>query len=393
MRFLAQEVREWMALLGVRDFNDLVGHVELLRVKYKIYSEKAKTVELSGLLFQPSSVESGEERYFHYPQKHMLQRSLDKNTLLPLCLPALAVSKGAAKITSRLRIENANRTVGSMLSGDITREFGIEGLPDDTVRLVFDGSAGQSFGAFLAPGITLELHGEANDHVGKGLSGGRIVVMPPDGTDFDSQVIIGNVALYGATSGEAYIRGIAGERFCVRNSGATAVVEGVGDHGCEYMTGGVAAVLGPTGKNFAAGMSGGAAYVFDPEDKLEENSNLGLVILTNLDEEDAVILKDLLERHRTYTGSPKAEALLGDFDSNLAAFVKVIPYAYRKIPAESAEQQASQTAILISDKEAPIEIPTEAQAETEALIFASPGKKKSGKRGRKAVPVVEFTRD
>jgi glutamate synthase (ferredoxin) len=344
MRFLAQEVREWMALIGVRAFNDLIGHVELLRVKHKIYSEKAKTIDLSGLLFQPSSIESKEDRYFHYPQKHMMQRSLDKHTLLPLCIPELAdwSRNEPKKITSRLRIENTNRTVGSTLSGDITRMFGMEGLPDDTVHLVFDGSAGQSFGAFLTRGVTLELHGEANDHVGKGLSGGRIIIAPPEGAISDENVIIGNVALYGATSGEVYIRGVAGERFCVRNSGATAVVEGIGNHGCEYMTGGVAVILGPTGQNFAAGMSGGVAYVFDPDGDLEGNTNLGLVSLVNLanlhgnegnegnEDEDAEVLRNTLERHLSYTGSPKAQAILNDFPSNLASFVKIIPHASLK---------------------------------------------------------------
>jgi glutamate synthase (ferredoxin) len=333
-----------MALVGVRAFNDLIGHVELLRVKHKIYSEKAKTIDLSGLLFQPSSIESREDRYFHYPQKHMLQRSLDKNTLLPLCIPELAAPgdprkpKNPKKITARLPIENTNRTVGSMLSSDITRMFGIEGLPDDTVHLVFDGSAGQSFGAFLAGGVTLELHGEANDHVGKGLSGGRIVVMPPEGVNFDSgeNVIIGNVALYGATSGEAYVRGVAGERFCVRNSGATAVVEGIGNHGCEYMTGGLVVILGPTGQNFAAGMSGGMVYVWDPNGKLEGSTNLELVSLTNLDGKDAEVLRETLERHLSCTGSQKARTILNDFDSNLELFVKVIPKAFKKTLKENA---------------------------------------------------------
>ncbi|MDR1873707.1 MAG: glutamate synthase large subunit, partial [Synergistaceae bacterium] len=352
MRFLAQEVREWMALLGVRSFDDLIGHAELLRVKHKIYSEKAKTIDLSGLLFQPSSIESREERYFHYPQEHMLQRSLDRNTLLPLCMPGLTAMKsapGSLRITSRLAIDNTNRTVGSMLSGDITRAFGLSGLPDDTVHLVFDGSAGQSFGAFLAPGVTLELHGEANDHVGKGLSGGRIVIVPPekfavDGPD-EGNVIIGNVALYGATSGEAWIRGVAGERFCVRNSGATAVVEGIGDHGCEYMTGGLVIVLGPTGKNFGAGMSGGVAYVFDPENRLEGNANLGLVSLANLSDEDADVLRKTLQRHLSYTGSPRARAVLDDFDAQLASFVRVAPYTSRKDAAQRAIAPTQEGAI------------------------------------------------
>jgi glutamate synthase (ferredoxin) len=329
MRFLAQEVREWMAMIGVHTFNELIGHVELLRVKNKIYSEKARTVDLSGLLFEPSSVESKEERYFHHPQMHKLQKSLDKNTLLPLCFPAIESSK---RITSRLRITNENRTIGCMLSSEITRSFGIEGLPDDTIRLVFDGFAGQSFGAFLARGVTLELHGEANDHVGKGLSGGRIIITPPEGANDETgeNVIIGNVALYGATSGEVFIRGVAGERFCVRNSGASAVVEGIGDHGCEYMTGGYAVILGQTGKNFGAGMSGGVAYVHDLNKKLAVNSNLGLISLMELTDEDADILRGLLDRHFIYTGSIRARAILDDFGASLAAFVKVIPNAYMK---------------------------------------------------------------
>ncbi|MDR1732216.1 MAG: glutamate synthase large subunit [Synergistaceae bacterium] len=383
MKFLAQEVREWMALLGVRNFNDLIGHAELLRVKHKIYTEKARTIDLSGLLFQPSSIESREERYFHFPQEHMLQRSLDKNTLLPLCFPALTRNAGSPeKITSHLHIDNTNRTIGSMLSGDITRAFGIDGLPEDTVHLTFDGSAGQSFGAFLAPGVTLELHGEANDHVGKGLSGGRIIVMPPEGANDDASpgyaekeenVIIGNVALYGATSGEAWIRGVAGERFCVRNSGATAVVEGIGDHGCEYMTGGFVVVLGPTGRNFAAGMSGGVACVWDPKDQLKHRANLGLVSLTNLSDEDAELLKKILERHLTFTGSPKARTILEDMDRYRGEFVKVIPYAYRKA---LAAMEGARNAVPDVDAEAGAEVVAE-----------------SGNVLETAAPVSEMTRD
>ncbi|MDR1471460.1 MAG: glutamate synthase large subunit [Synergistaceae bacterium] len=329
MRFLAQEVREWMALIGAHTFNDLIGHVELLRVKHRINSEKARTVDLSGLLFQPSSIERREDRYFHFPQKHALKGSLDRNTLIPLCFPGLDLSE---RITSRLAINNTNRAVGAMLSGEITRKFGASGLPDDTVHLTFDGSAGQSFGAFLTHGVTLELHGEANDHVGKGLSGGRIVIMPPDDSNSSpDNVIIGNVALYGATAGEAYVRGVAGERFCVRNSGATAVVEGVGDHSCEYMTRGLAVILGPTGRNFGAGMSGGIAYVYDPEDLLAGSLNRGLVRMTTLDEEDEETLRDALSRHLLYTGSIRASDILGDFKSCAGSFAKVIPGDYQKV--------------------------------------------------------------
>jgi glutamate synthase (ferredoxin) len=329
MRFLALEVREWMALIGVHTFNELIGRVELLRVKHNIPSEKARTIDLSGLLFQPSSIERKEDRYFNFPQKHMLQRSLDGNTLIPLCFPALDFSE---RITSRLNIDNTNRAVGAMLSSEITRKYGIDGLPDDTIHLVFDGSAGQSFGAFLTHGVTLELHGEANDHVGKGLSGGRIIIMPPDDSNSSpDNVIIGNVALYGATSGEAFIRGVAGERFCVRNSGATAVVEGVGDHGCEYMTRGLVVILGSTGKNFGAGMSGGIAYVYDPDSNMEHNLNRGLVSVTSLTDEDEDVLRGVLERHLLYTGSIKASDILDDFKSSVDSFVKVIPNDYQKV--------------------------------------------------------------
>jgi glutamate synthase (ferredoxin) len=330
MKFLAQEVREWMAMVGAHTFNELIGHVELLRVKYRINSEKARTVDLSGLLSQPSSIEKKEDRFFNFPQEHMLQRSLDRNTLIPLCLPGL---EHAERITSRLAIDNTNRTVGAMLSGEITRRYGINGLPDDTIHLVFDGSAGQSFGAFLARGVTLELHGQANDHVGKGLSGGRLIIMPPDGwvPSIGENVIIGNVALYGATSGEFYVRGVAGERFCVRNSGATAVVEGVGDHGCEYMTSGTAVILGPTGRNFGAGMSGGVAYVYDPDGKLAANLNSGIGRLTTPDDEDEAILRKILERHAEYTGSTIASGILEDFKSSVKSFVKVIPDAYQRV--------------------------------------------------------------
>ncbi|GHV55196.1 glutamate synthase subunit alpha [Synergistales bacterium] len=330
LRFLAREVREWMALIGAHTFNELIGHVELLRVKYKINSEKARTVDLSSLLAQPSSTESKEERYFHFPQEHTLDKSLDKNTLIPLCIPRL---ERGEKISSRFAINNTNRTVGAMLSGEITRKFGIGGLEPGTIRLVFSGAAGQSFGAFLVRGVTLELHGQANDHVGKGLSGGQIIVVPPEGwvPRVGENVIIGNVALYGATSGEAYIRGVAGERFCVRNSGAVAVVEGVGDHGCEYMTQGTVVILGSTGRNFGAGMSGGVAYVYDPDGRLKDNCNRDLVSLTVPDGEDTKTLRSIIERHFELTKSETASAILSDFEKSLCSFVKVIPDAYQKV--------------------------------------------------------------
>lgn len=340
LRFLAQEVREWMAKIGVRTFNELIGHVELLRIKPHIDSDKAKTLDLSPLLFQPYSIENKEERYFHVPQKHRLKQSLDMNTLIPLCQDTL---DSGITLESRLAISNSNRAVGCMLSGEIAKRYGDSGLPDNTIHLRFDGSAGQSFGAFLTRGVTLELRGDSNDHVGKGLSGGRIIVMPPDGSTLDpaENVIIGNVALYGATSGEAFIRGVAGERFCVRNSGATAVVEGVGDHGCEYMTGGRVVILGETGKNFGAGMSGGIAYIYDPDGNLAKRRNAGLTGISQVKaQQDKEELEEILQKHLEYTGSDKARSLLENFAKEIKHFVKIMPDEYGKVLRHVREAEA-----------------------------------------------------
>ena len=232
-----------------------------------------------------------------------------------------------------LPVRNVHRTVGAALSGEITRRYGAQGLPDDTIHLNFHGSAGQSFGAFLAPGITMHVRGDANDFLGKGMSGGRIIVTPPDGALFPphENVIVGNVVLYGATGGEVYLHGMAGERFAVRNSGAKAVVEGVGDHGCEYMTGGVVVVLGATGVNFAAGMSGGLAYVYDESELFDTRCNLDMVdVETVWREEDIRQLRAMIENHCRYTGSRKAAEILENWDSRLPLFVKIIPIEYRK---------------------------------------------------------------
>jgi glutamate synthase domain-containing protein 3 len=233
-----------------------------------------------------------------------------------------------------LGVRNGHRTVGGMLSGVIAQRHGSAGLPPDTIRIGLTGSAGQSFGAWLARGVTLTLRGDANDYVGKGLSGGRIVVMPPAGTRFaaEDNILVGNVVLYGATSGEAFFRGMAGERFCVRNSGAHAVVEGVGDHGCEYMTGGVAVVLGRTGRNFAAGMSGGIAFVLDEAGEFVGRCNHGMVELEDVvEDEDVELLRSLVQRHADYTGSTVAERLLADWDASLRHFVKVMPVDYKRV--------------------------------------------------------------
>ena len=330
MRFLAREVREWLARIGVRSLGELVGHVELLRQKEQGINDKARTIDLSGLLYQPKAVDSAGERYFTHPQDHGMDHTFDAGTLAPLCKSAV---EGGAPVRYRLAVNNRDRTVGCRLSGEIARRYGAKGLPDDTIHLTLEGSAGQSFGAFLARGVTLELHGDSNDYVGKGMSGGRLIVRPREGAEYDpgENIIIGNVAFYGATSGEAYIRGMAGERFCVRGSGVTAVVEGVGDHCCEYMTGGRVVILGPVGRNFAAGMSGGVAYVHDPEGTLAGRLGGANISLVQLAERDRAELKTLLESHATLTGSVKATNLLDDFASAAEAFVKAIPNDYRKV--------------------------------------------------------------
>jgi glutamate synthase (ferredoxin) len=330
MRFIAQEVREWMARIGVTKFTDIIGHVELLRQIPIPLDNKASNVDLSRLLFSPSVSELETKRHNTHPQDHQLEKEFDLRTLVPLCKNAIA--KGE-KLNYHLNISNRNRTLGTVLSSEIARVYGAEGLPDDTIHLNLFGAGGQSFGAFLSPGVTLELTGDTNDYLGKGLSGGRIIITPPEVSPFDpgENIIVGNVAFYGATSGEAYLRGVAGERFCVRNSGVNAVVEGVGDHGCEYMTGGRVVILGSTGRNFAAGMSGGVAYVWDKDGDFANHYNKGNVTLRKLGAADKEIVRDLLEKHLAYTGSDRAQSVLDDFDTVSEQFVMLIPNDYQKI--------------------------------------------------------------
>lgn len=330
MKFIAQDLREWMAKIGVRTIDEMVGHVELLTQKKIEGNWKAEKVDLSSLLYQPKICSNDHERYHTMDQDHELYKTLDMNTLLKLCEPAIYNGK---KIEAKLPIKNTDRVTGTILSSEIARAHGESGLPEDSIKLDFVGSAGQSFGAFLAPGVTLKLEGDSNDYIGKGLSGGKIIVVPPAESSFvpEDNVIIGNVAFYGAIKGEAYIRGIAGERFCVRNSGMTAVVEGVGDHGCEYMTGGCVAVIGETGRNFAAGMSGGVAYVYDKNGSFEDNCNSALVTLKQLSESDAEKLRSMLEKHVENTGSSVAGAILDNYEEELKKFVKVIPVDYEKV--------------------------------------------------------------
>jgi len=297
---------------------------------------KARNLDFSRILYKPT-VPRSFGRTCSIPQDHGVERSLDATTLLPLARPAI---EGGEKVEASLPIRNTNRVVGTMTGSEVTRRHGAAGLPPGTITFRFTGSAGQSFGAFIPRGMTLLLEGDANDYLGKGLSGGSLAVFPPRDAAFvpEENVVIGNVALYGATGGEAFIRGVAGERFAVRNSGASAVVEGVGDHGCEYMTGGTVAVLGRTGRNFAAGMSGGVAYVYDPDRTFAVSCNKEMVGLTAVDEPEEVgALKALIERHVAVTGSELGRRLLGDWKATLPRFVKVLPHDYRRM-VESQRQ-------------------------------------------------------
>lgn len=343
MRFIAQDLREWMAKIGVKTIDEMIGHVEMLSQKKLDSNWKAEKVDLSSLLYQPKICSNDYERYHTENQDHELHKTLDMNTLLQLCKPAINNGK---KISAKLSIRNTDRVTGTILSSEIARKYGEEGLPADTINLDFVGSAGQSFGAFLAPGVTMKLEGDSNDYIGKGLSGGKIIVVPPADAAFNpsENVIIGNVAFYGAISGEAYIRGIAGERFCVRNSGMSAVVEGVGDHGCEYMTGGCVVVIGETGRNFAAGMSGGIAYVYDNGADFDSKINKALVTVQKPTDTDLEKIKEMLEKHFAATDSDTAKAILDSFDIESKKFVKVIPVDYEKVVTIMDEENAKGTA-------------------------------------------------
>jgi len=328
-RFIAMEVREYMAELGFRALDEMIGRIDMLDVEPAVDHWKARGLDLSQILYQPQ-VEPDVAIRCVRAQDHGLEKSLDMTTLVPLCRPAIEERKAIDII---LPIRNVNRTVGTILGYEITRRYGGEGLPDDTVRVHFTGSAGQSFGAFIPRGITFTLEGDANDYIGKGLSGGKIIVYPPRHSTFvaEQNILIGNVVLYGATSGEGYFRGLAGERFCVRNSGAVAVVEGVGDHGCEYMTGGRVVIIGGTGRNFAAGMSGGVAYVLDAEGDFASRCNPQMVDLEALTDADADEVHDLLRRHVRHTQSTVAGRLLERWDRNRARFVKVMPKDFKRV--------------------------------------------------------------
>ncbi len=323
--YIAQEVREYLAELGFASIDEAVGHAELLDVAQAVEHWKAAGLDLRPILTVPD-LPDGTSRRCVTHQDHGLEKALD-NHLIEIARDAL--DRGEP-VRAQLPIRNVNRTVGTMLGHELTKKFGGDGLPHDTIDLTLVGSAGQSLGAFLPQGITLRLEGDANDYLAKGLSGGRIIVRPDRAATLvaEDNIIAGNVIAYGATAGQVFLRGKVGERFCVRNSGATAVVEGVGDHGCEYMTGGVVVVLGATGRNFAAGMSGGVAFVLDLD---QRRVNPEMVELEPLTEEDRDLVHSLVSAHQEETGSPVAEALLADWAGTLDRFVKVMPKDYKRV--------------------------------------------------------------
>jgi glutamate synthase (ferredoxin) len=329
MRFIAQHMRELMAQLGFRTVEDMIGRVDRLMPKKAIDHWKAKGFDFSNILYQPDvGAEIG--RFCQIPQDHGLDKALDVTTLLDLCEPALARGE---PVRAELPIRNVNRVVGTITGSELTRKYGPKGLPEDTIHIRFKGSAGQSFGAFMPRGMTFVLEGDANDHLGKGLSGGKIIVVPPAASRFvpEKNIIIGNVGLYGATSGEVYIRGMAGERFAVRNSGADAVVEEVGDHGCEYMTGGHVVVLGQAGRNFGAGMSGGIAYVLDELGDFRGRVNTQMVEMESLEEgEEIVRVRAMIERHLEFTGSTRAKQVLDNWDDTVPKFVRIMPKDFKR---------------------------------------------------------------
>jgi glutamate synthase (NADPH/NADH) large chain len=323
--FIAQEVRELLARLGFRSIAEAVGHAEMLDVRKAVDHWKADGLDLTPILYVPELPE-GAALHNTTSQDHSLDKALD-NELIALSADAL---ESGEPVRAQVEIRNVNRTVGTMLGHEVTKRYRGEGLPENTIDITFLGSAGQSFGAFVPKGITLRLEGDGNDYVGKGLSGGRIVVRPPREVQFtaEAQIVAGNVIGFGATSGEIFLRGKVGERFCVRNSGVSAVVEGVGDHACEYMTGGRVVILGQTGRNVAAGMSGGAAYVLDLD---ETRVNMEMVELRTVAGDAARELKTLVQKHMEETGSVVAEQLLGNWEQSLARFTEIMPVNYRLV--------------------------------------------------------------
>jgi glutamate synthase domain-containing protein 2/glutamate synthase domain-containing protein 1/glutamate synthase domain-containing protein 3 len=334
--FVAEELREIMANLGIKKIEEMIGKTEFLESNEKILDWKSKNIDFSNILYKPE-VKKNRGVFYSNPEKHDLDDILDVQ-LIDLARNALLKEE---KVIQNIAINNTNRTVGARLSGEVSYIYGEKGLPDDTIHFKFKGSAGQSFGAFLAKGITFELEGMANDYVGKGCFGGKIIIYPNKKASYRSEenIIIGNTSFYGATKGEAYIRGIAGERFCIRNSGLNAVVEGVGDHGCEYMTGGRVVIIGRTGRNFAAGMSGGITYVYDVDGYFKTRCNLEMVKLKEINEDDYKVIHTLLNNHHKYTESKVAEEILHNFDNSMRNFIKVIPLEYEHILSTERKEQ------------------------------------------------------
>ena len=349
--FVAEEMRQIMAKLGFKTVAEMVGQSQRLKMNKVIDHWKAKGLDYSRVLTKPNAA-SHDDEHHTMTQDHGIDKALD-NELIKQAQPAL--EKGE-KVNIDIAIKNHNRTFGTMLSGRVAENYGFDGLPEDTIHIKASGTAGQSFGAWVAKGVTLELSGEGNDYVGKGLSGGKLIIYPPADCKIESadqNIIVGNTVLYGAIAGQAYFSGVAGERFCVRNSGATAVVEGVGDHGCEYMTGGIVVCLGETGRNFAAGMSGGFAYVLDEKGVFDKLCNSEMVELEKLSidkggvdtsdflQADETRLKALIENHQKYTGSKRAQMILDKWDEYLPKFVKVMPVDYRKALEDKLANKAA----------------------------------------------------
>jgi glutamate synthase (ferredoxin) len=339
-KYLAQDLREHMAQLGFRTVDEMVGRVDKLAPRKDVKHWKAKHLKLENLLHDMAGTYSGSQ-HCCTAQDHGLDTALD-NELLRLAAPTLA---DKTPVKAEIRLRNVNRTVGTILSSEITRRFGADALPEDTVHFKATGTAGQSFFAFGVKGVTMEIEGEANDYFCKGLSGGKAILYPPKVSTFTPQenVIVGNVGFYGATSGEAYIKGMAGERFCVRNSGAHVVVESIGDHGCEYMTGGRVVVLGSVGRNFGAGMSGGIAYLLDLDGTTAPRVNKAMVALEDVvDAEDVIELKALIEKHAEYTGSKRAKEILAGWSEYVGKFIKVMPVDYKRALREMAAEAAAE---------------------------------------------------
>jgi glutamate synthase domain-containing protein 2/glutamate synthase domain-containing protein 3 len=337
VRFLATELREIMATLGFKTINEMVGRVDKLKAKKGIKHWKAKHLHLEKLLYR-MYVREEDSKYKTIEQDHGIDNALD-NKLIETMRDAI---DNETPIKTEIKIKNINRTVGTMLSAEMTRKYGETGLQDDTIYIKANGTGGQSFGAFVNSGITFEIEGDANDYFGKGLCGGKLVLYPPRNSTFEANktVILGNVAFYGATSGQAYIYGLAGERFCVRNSGVKVVVGAIGDHGCEYMTGGRVVVLGEIGKNFGAGMSGGIAYIYDEKGELSKRINTEMVDLDKIEtEEDSQEVVDMIVEYIQYTGSTEARAILDDWENSQSKFIKVMPRDYKRVLKNQAEEK------------------------------------------------------